>query len=290
MCIKAGAAPRDHALVMHTTLETRFGELAVEIHGAGTPFVLLHSGGHDRHDFDAITPRLSERFQTVAIDLLGHGESACVDPARMGARAVCEAAEDAVRALRLPPALVMGNSVGGMAALYLAARAPEHVRGLVLVSPSGLVEQTALVRGLCWIQGREWIRRHTGMAFARSYLVRRSAHTDAILARMTDKRRDPRFIAMEAALWRSFGRPESDLSALAPSIMAPTALVWGRRDPVIRAKVEGARARKLLPHASWIELDAGHVPFAETPTAFLEAIEPFLRPHVAPSDATSAQA
>lgn len=262
------------------TIDTRMGALAVEITGRGTPFVLLHSGGHDRRDFDAIVPALAQRFRVVAIDLLGHGDSSVPDPAsRMSARAICEAVEDAVVALALPPALVLGNSVGGMAALHLASRRPERVRGLVLVSPSGLVEQTALVRAFCWLQGRPWVRRMTGMVFARSYLKKRNEHTAALLARMERRRADPRFIAMEAALWRSFGTPESDLASCATAIRCPTTLVWGRHDPVIRARVEGVRARRLLPRAEWRELDAGHVPFVEDPTAFLAAIEPFVAPH-----------
>lgn len=274
------------------TIDTRYGKLAIDIQGRGTPFVLLHSGGHDRHDFDAIVPTLRRRFQTVAIDLLGHGDSAhLADPTTTTAAKICEAVEDAVVALRLPPALVMGNSVGGMAALHLASHRPELVRGLMLVSPSGMIDRNAIVRVLCWVQGREWIRRHTGMAFARSYLLRRNEHTAALLARMTERRRDPRFIAMEAALWNSFGKDSSDYAERARSIRVPTAFVWGRRDPVVRARVEGARARALMPHASWIDIDSGHVPFVETPAAFLDAIDPFVSAsRDAPAAATSAQA
>jgi len=276
---------------MHTCIDTRFGKLAVEITGSGPPFVLLHSGGHDRHDFDAIVPSLARRYRTVAIDLLGHGDSAHLEPpSSMSTAKISVTVEDVLRALQLPPAIVLGNSVGGLAALYLASAQPARVRGLVLVSPSGMVEQTAIVRAFCWAQGRVWVRRHFGMAFARHYLVKRSTHADALLARMAVRRRDERFLQMEAGLWRSFGTPESDLSALTPSIRCPTLFVWGRHDPVIRANIEGARARRLLPHAQWIDMDAGHVPFVETPEAFLTAIEPFIASHVAPASARSALA
>ena len=66
------------------------------------------------------------------------------------------------------------------------------------------------------------------------------------------------------------------MSAQASRIHAPTLIVWGKHDAVIRAKVEGARLRAMLPHASYIELDTGHVPFVEAPEAFLAAVEPFL--------------
>lgn len=260
--------------------------------GDGPPIVLLHSGGHDRRDFDAIVPTLARRFRVIALDLPGHGESHAFEPpSRAGARAIYEGVEDALVALDLAPAVVIGNSVGGMAALHVAAARPERVRALILVSPSGLVEMNQATRTVCWLMGREIVRRQLGMAIARRYMVQRSALTDAILARMEARRRDDAFIAMEAALWRSFGRAESDLADRVASIHCPTVLVWGEHDPVIRARVEGRRARRLLPGADWVSLPLGHVPFAEDAAAFLAAIEPFLAPLSAearPADAGSA--
>lgn len=263
---------------MRQTVPTRHGAVALSITGSGPPLVLLHSGGHDRSDYDAITPALAARHEVIAIDLPGHGESEMFSPPSAAtARRASEAIVDAVDALDRAPAILVGNSVGGTAALLCALDRPERTSALVLVSTSGLVERTLLARAFCWVQGREVVRRRVGMAFARSYLKRRNAHTDALLERMRARREDPAFIAMEAALWRSFGAPSSGLEARAAEITCPTLLVWGRRDPVIRAAVEGRRARALLPHAVWAEMDCGHVPFVEDPEGFLSAVEPFLR-------------
>lgn len=257
---------------------TSNGHVAVEMHGQGPPIVLLHSGGHDRGDFDAVVPALSRTHRTVAIDLPGHGDSAMfAPPSSTRASLICNGIVDAIDALSLPPAVLVGNSVGGMAALALASRRPGSVRALVLVSPSGFVEQTSIVRAFCWLQGKEWVRRTTGMAFARHYLKSRNEHVTRLLARMERRRSSADFIEMEAALWRSFGAPDSDLSAHAAALRCPTLLVWGTRDPVLRAAVEGTRARALLPSASWAEMDCGHVPFVEDPAGFISVIAPFLR-------------
>jgi 3-oxoadipate enol-lactonase len=53
-------------------------------------------------------------------------------------------------------------------------------------------------------------------------------------------------------------------------------VVWGRRDPVVRAAVDGAAVRAAIPHAEYVELDTGHAPFVEEPDAFLDAVLPFL--------------
>jgi pimeloyl-ACP methyl ester carboxylesterase len=269
---------------------TRWGSVATSITGRGTPLILLHSGGHDHHDFDAVASALARHHTVVAMDLPGHGGSEMFDPPESAsAERICEGVLDAIDALALGPAVLVGNSVGGMAAIYAAAKRQEAVRGLVLVSSSGLVRQHALLRALCWLQGRPWTRRTTGMAFARFYMKRRTPEVAAILARMEEARGRPEFIAMEAALWRSFGAPTSDLSGLAPSIVCPSLFVWGTQDPVLRASVEGRRARSFIAHARWVEMSCGHVPFAEDPEGFLAAVEPFLR-ELCGDDATSTAA
>lgn len=262
------------------TLATRWGDLDYDDLGAGTPLVLLHSGGHDRRDFDAVRGALARDFRLIVPDLPGHGRSTWrAAPAVLRASDLCAAALALADHLALPPAIWLGNSVGGMACLHAAAHRPERVRALVLVSPSGLVEQSATTRAFCWLQGRRWIRRRLGVPFAKHYLAGRGAETLALLARIAASRRDAAHVAREAALWRSFGQPDSDLAALAPSIRRPTALVWGLRDPVLRAAVEGARARRLLPHATWHPLaDRGHVPFVEDPEGFLRVLAPLIAP------------
>lgn len=281
---------------MKKLIDTRHGRLAVEIAGRGQPIVLLHSGGHDRSDFDAVTPALAQDREVLAIDLPGHGESDMFSPPRSATAAkMAEAIVDAVAALDRGPSILVGNSVGGTCALRVAIDRPDLTRALVLVSTSGLIEQSWLTRAFCWVQGREVVRRRTGMAFARSYLKKRNAHTHRLLARMKDARRRDDFIEMEAALWRSFGEPASSVADRVAEVACPTLLVWGRHDPVIRMRVEGARARRLLPHAEWTEMDCGHVPFVEDPEGFLSAARAFLersssRPDAALEAATGALA
>jgi len=258
-------------------LTTRAGRLAYEEQGSGAPLVLLHSAGHDHHDFDAILPELAQRHRVIALDWPGFGESEAPEPASsLSASLVGEVLEDAVAALQLERAVFLGNSVGGMAAARLAARHPERVRALVLVSSGGFTPMGPVTRAFCRLQGREWMRRHTGRWFARAYLHRRNRHVEDILQRFEALHARPATLAAHAALWRSFAEAGSDVSVEAQAIRCPTLLAWGRHDPVSRGGVEGRRAREAIAGARYVEFDTGHMPFAEDPPAFLRELLPFL--------------
>ena len=262
-------------------VKTRVGQIAYQVSGedsgSGVPIVLLHSAGHDHHDFDAIVPVLSRSHRTLAFDWPGFGDSAAPTPPSSASAALfCDVLEDVVTALDLPPAIFIGNSVGGTAAVRLAGRRPERVRALVAVDSGGFTQVNALVRALCWAQGHTWVRRHTGLAFAKSYLHQRNDHVDRLLARLLASHANRATMETYAALWRSFPTSGNDVSEEARQVVCPTLLVWGRHDPVSRSRAEGKRALSLIPHARYVELDAGHTPFAEAPEAFLDALLPFL--------------
>jgi pimeloyl-ACP methyl ester carboxylesterase len=271
------------------TVATRLGRVAFARRGQGTPVVLLHGNGHDHRDYDAIVPALS-RFQTIAVDWPGCGASeAPAAPETAGVAAYGDALEDVIDGLGLASAVFVGNSVGGTTSIRLAARHPERVRALVLVDTGGFTPPSVAARATCWLLGREIVRRYTGARFARWYLKRKNAHVDAVLDRVRAARGNPASIAVEAALWRSFARPENDMSAEAASVRCPALIVWGRRDPVVREAADGRRAHAAIRGSRYHVLETGHVPFVEDPEAFLAVLVPFLD-EVASRDGSDAHA
>jgi len=253
---------------------TTLGEVTVAEVGAGPPLLLLHGAGHDRRDFDGVVPVLARRFRTLAVDLPGFGDSSVAAPRSLSAAKLFDVLEELLDGLGLRDAVLLGNSVGGAMAIRLAGRHPERVRALVLVDPGGFTERTLLVRALCRLQGSELVRRHTGRAFARSYLRKRGPRVDALVDRVGQA--TPASIAAHAAIWRSFADTSASVLEEARRVRCPTLLTWGIHDPILRVSVEGARARAALPDARWVPFDTGHVPFVEAEAEFLAAVTPFL--------------
>lgn len=255
------------------TLETPAGTVAYEEHGSGETIVLLPSGAHDRHDYDALVALLPDRFRTVSVDWPGHGESpAGPDPA--SAMGFADAAEALVAAVAPEGAVVVGNSVGGFAAGRLAIRRPELVRGLVLIDSGGFAPRTPIVHLFCRLMGKPGFLRRIYPTFARRYMrPRTEADRRTLEAAIATTRGEPGLRTV-SQLWRSFASPQHDLRREAGAIAAPTLVVWGRRDPVIPLRI-GRRIAATIPGACLVEFDTGHVPQTGDPEGFAAELVPF---------------
>jgi pimeloyl-ACP methyl ester carboxylesterase len=113
--------------------------LACRDFGGDGPLVLLLHGLAGHADEWAQTASwLTARCRVIALDARGHGRSERF-PADVSRESLVADAAFVVERLSLQPVVVVGQSLGGLTALSLAARLPELLRGLVLVdaSPAG---------------------------------------------------------------------------------------------------------------------------------------------------------
>lgn len=245
--------------------------------GAGTPLLLLHGNPGDHRDFDAIRPRLSARFRVIAPDWPGYGQTPVPDdPRNSSAMRIGTLFREFVEALQLPPAILVGNSVGGYASMCLALAAPQRVRALALVSPGGFTPHNFLTRAFCRLKGTEWFTAFTNLRFARLYLHRRNDWVQQILDRAAREQAGPMQVQINAAIWRSFVAPEHDLRIRGREIRLPTWLSFGLFDPLIPANKDCRAASRTLPGAEYHVFRTGHIPFAEAPEEFMDKLQPFL--------------
>ncbi len=104
--------------------------------GTGAPPVVFVHGFACAHtDWDAQVAALSPHHRCVAVDLRGHGAS---PGDAMDCSVERNGADIAtlMRALNLPPAVLVGHSMGCRVVVEAALQAPEHAAGLVLVDGS----------------------------------------------------------------------------------------------------------------------------------------------------------
>jgi pimeloyl-ACP methyl ester carboxylesterase len=113
--------------------------------GEGPATLLLHGLAGYAGEWAATARWLIGRCRVVALDARGHGGSERT-PADVSRAAHVDDAAFAIERLGLAPAIVVGQSLGGQAALLLAAEHPSLVRGLVLADagPGGFDDERAV--------------------------------------------------------------------------------------------------------------------------------------------------
>jgi pimeloyl-ACP methyl ester carboxylesterase len=252
---------------------------------AGAPVVFLHGGGQTRHAWGATAARVARTGKrAIALDHRGHGDSAW--PAD-GDYLLASFAGDvrAIGATLGRPPVVVGASLGGLAALLAEGEHAGTLSALVLVDVAPRMEPDGVMRVISFM--------HSGLdGFASldeaadaiaAYLPHRKRPRDtAGLAknlRQGDDGRwrwhwDPRFVRrMQPDPSFSHAR----LSAAARAIAVPTLIVRGRMSDVLSE--DGVRElRALIPHAEFADVaGASHMVAGDDNDAFSASVIEFLR-------------
>jgi 2-succinyl-6-hydroxy-2,4-cyclohexadiene-1-carboxylate synthase len=108
-----------------------------ELSGNGEPLLLLHGFSGSRHNWRTHLPVFARHFRVIAVDLLGHGETAVPpNPARAQMEPAAADLAALLRQITTPPVHLLGYSMGGRLALYFALNYTHYVKQLVLESAS----------------------------------------------------------------------------------------------------------------------------------------------------------
>ncbi|ROO87109.1 pimeloyl-ACP methyl ester carboxylesterase [Actinocorallia herbida] len=253
--------------------------------GTGRPTVLLHGGGPGCtawSDFAPVVPRLAAGRRLILVDFAQYGASD--DPDITGVPADFHAAAllALLDALGVAESDLVCQSLGGLAAFALAARAPERVRRLVVTgsqpapAPPGVGSNT-------WL-GLEARDRYYGgdgpsPAKMRDLLAALEWHDPSRLPVETVARRHaaattPMALGLLAEPARR-GTP-GDLAAVLPEVTAPVLLLWGEHDPFAGPDYALSLAAR-LPRADLAVLGrTAHHPAEERPAAYALAVSAFL--------------
>ena len=246
--------------------------------GAGAPLVCLHAIGHGAGDFVPLRERLGGRYRVVALDWPGHGNSAA-DRVPVSAARYAEVLLGFLDAIGIDRAALLGNSIGGAAAIRLAAQHAERVRALVLANPGGLDRVDALSGPMTRMMARFFAAGANG---ARWYPGAYALLYRAVLSGAPAAPQRARIVAagveMAPALaqaWRSFGTADADVRGLAPQVTCPVWFAWAKGDWINQLGRCRAGIRR-FSNARLETFRGGHAAFLEAPDTFAQALERFL--------------
>jgi pimeloyl-ACP methyl ester carboxylesterase len=260
--------------------EPRLHYLEWNPQGAGT-MILLHGSSANAWWWQAAVEVMRPAgMRIIALDLRGHGDSDWVRPP---AYAPADYAEDLVRAitaLRLEQPVVIGHSMGGIAALAFAARHGELARAAVAVDvaiSSGLRRNrylrhlknlpTVHYRDLETARGRFRLMPDEG-EIAPEILAAIAAHS---VAREADGRYTMKFDRESF-----FGSDGMDVGATIRAVTIPLLLVRAELSRIMTAEA-AAGAIAANPQIRLVTIpNAHHHVVIERPTLVAEAIQSFI--------------
>lgn len=258
---------------------------------ARPPVLLIHGGGTDNSAiswYEVFTALGPER-EVVAVDLPGFGRTTGIEPVG-GAPELADFVARAARRLAMPPAVVMGVSMGGDVALNLALRHPDLVEALVLIAPGGLIPvfRNRATQLSAWLAAQL-----PDMLLAPlTRLANRYVET-VIKAVVKDPDTLPREVldefvreARRPRAGMAYGRynqasigpwsMRNNLQPVVSRVDVPTLFFHGQDDPLVSP--EGSRlASELMPDARLVLVpDCGHWAQLEARDRFLTEVRDFL--------------
>lgn len=270
-----------------------------DLGGEGPPIVCVHGLGGSYANWAGAAPFLREFGHVTALDLPGFG---LTPPA--GRSATLEANRRLLHRYLTSldgPSLLIGNSMGGAIALRQAARAPDTVDRLVLVSPAApwrfhrvrrdpLILLLFIAYALPGLAGLMMLGRHRlpPRKVAKMVLGMLAAHPGQISPELVDlhvrlayQRNhipgiDRAFIrASRSVGFAAVRKQRYDRDVVA--VTSPTLVVHGERDRLVPPEA-ALRLGAIRP--DWqvrILEDVGHIAMLEVPSQFGEIVESFTR-------------
>lgn len=242
--------------------------LAYDEAGTGVPVLLIAGQATGMRGWGPFADALARDFRVIVYDHRGIDESGLGDPARYSTRGFADDAVAVLDAAGVAAAHVVGHSMGGRIAQWLAADHPERVRKLVLLATTS-GDRSARPRDPSTVADllsgdRE---RMLPLFFDDAWAAGHPAEVDRFFSRTASR---PALRGHFAA-----SRDHDGHDAL-PRIRTETLILHGTRDaltPVAHARLMTER----IPGAVLRELDARHGLHLDT-AEVEEAVRTFLLP------------
>lgn len=276
-------------------LQTGQGVLRWHRMGEGPPLLFLHGSGPGvtgMRNFAGVLPAFARHFECFVLEFPGFGVSDPVDAHPM--QAAVQAVKDFLDGQGLERVDIIGNSMGGMAAVQIAIALPERVRRLVTLGGMGLgIFSSFPAEGInLLVEFTEDPTRERLRQWLSSMVYDQDLVTEELISERWEQATDPQTLASarrmysRAAMKALSAQPADPQTVPAWAqlhrIKARTLLLWGRDDRV--TPLDGA----LIPLRTIPDVElhvfpqCGHWAMIEQQEAFESTVLAFLnRPEAA---------
>lgn len=251
--------------------------------GSGDPVLVLHGFTGSHESMQGVADALRDRHRVVRCDLIGHGKSPSpVAHAPYGMRACVGQIVDVLDRYAVERAHVLGYSMGGRAALALAAWEPARVRSLVLVGASAGLDDAgardarrADDEALADRIEREGVPAFVDHWMALPLFASQRRLGSGALAEARAQRLANQATGLANSLRGMGTGAQPPLHDRLGAVTVPVLLAHGAEDAKFAAIARDLASR--LPRARVAAIpDAGHACHLEAPDAFAKTVRAFL--------------
>jgi pimeloyl-ACP methyl ester carboxylesterase len=252
--------------------------------GSGPAVVLLHGLASSLYTWKDVLPALARDHDVIAPDLPGFGQSdqpPDLDGARYPGLVL-----GLMDRLGIEKAAIVGNSMGGAAAVGVAAAQPERVTALVLIDSAGFNLAP---------DERPWILRLVGSRPVGTVLERLPVRGRLVRIGLRQVFHEPSLVTKERfdeylaplarpgamtsmrSLLLARAREAAAFPEQARRVRAPALVIWGREDRWIPVEQADLFVAAIKGSRQVILEQCGHVPQEERPADVVRLVQDFLK-------------
>jgi pimeloyl-ACP methyl ester carboxylesterase len=248
-----------------------------EIHGQGEPLLLIPGLGSDHSRWLGVLEQLAKDFQVILIDSRDSGQSDSTD-CHYTVATMAQDTAALLQELNIKKAHILGHSMGGGIAQYLAADFPDLVNKLILYSTAAKFSTRSaqatgynvelLNKGL----EPELVFRNTFFWLYSNELL---ASEEKIQQLLNDILSNPFPQSLESFVRQLTACAEADTRSLLAKIKVPTLIIAGDND-IMTTKEDLNSLRTGIPHAEVkVFPNMAHCTHIELPDEFVATVKTF---------------
>jgi pimeloyl-ACP methyl ester carboxylesterase len=216
-----------------------------------------------------------DSYRVVVPDLPGHGKSSKPDTFDYSVPAYARTIIELMDQLKIQKAVVVGNSLGGAIAGYIAINYPDRVDRLVLSDSAG-IKISPLLKSVAPL-ATPLVIRWTGVTSGRQYSGKSpkdKARADFSASFRNTNEELPYLKAIDRSLSQI---AKFDFSGDLAKIKAKTLIVWGDNDSTVPFKYSKTFKDSIPGSELYVVKDGGHTPNMLFPNEFNCAMSNFLK-------------
>jgi len=246
------------------------------------PLILIHGFDSSGLEYRRLGPKLAEKgIDTYAVDILGWGFTQLDGVASFSANAKVEALKSFIETVfgKKSKFCIAGASLGGAAAIELAALKQDECARFILIDAQGFVDGIGPMAKLPKPIAK------LGVGILKSVPLRNSANQMSYFDKEKFATEEAQVIGRLHCLrdgWSDAMVSFMQSGGFSPStklqtITSPSLVLWGRQDKILKGEEFANKFMETLPDAQlkWIE-ECGHVPHLEKPQDTADAIADFI--------------